>query len=161
MGLQFIYTPNSFEMEGTWTTTGISGASEEASFAVALCKNIPDNASVSGTLQAWYNNCLHIRIFKTYIFLDVFTNGNYILGIASFYLGVLDPDKKHRFRIDVLGNTVRVWRNNQYVGDATDSRFGSFSEAKYLFWEVFSNATPIGLKYNGKINSVSAYYMQP
>ncbi len=161
MGLEFIYTSNSFEIEGTWMTTSIPGAFEEASFAIALCKNIPDNATVSGAFQAWYNNCLHIRIFRSYLLVDVFTNGNYVLAIASFYLGLLDADKKHRFRIDVVGNTVRVWVNNIYFGDATDSRFGAFSEAKHLFWEVFSNATSIGLKYNAKINSASAYYMEP
>jgi len=161
MGLQFINVPTSFEMEGTWFTTGISGASEEASFAIALCKDIPDNASVNGIIQAWFNNCLHIRIFRTYLIVDVFTHGSFDLNIASFFLGALNADTKHRFRVDVIGNTVRFWVNNIYIGDATDSKFGAFSGAKYLFWEVFSNPTPIGLKYNGRINSVSAYYMQP
>jgi hypothetical protein len=95
------------------------------------------------------------------VLLDVFTNGSYVLGIASFYLGVMNVDSKHKFRIDVTGNTVRLWRNNQYVGDATDSRFGAFTDARYLFWEVYSNAAAAGLKYNGSINSVSAYYLQP
>ena len=148
-------------MEGTWFTTGISGAFEEASFAIALCKDIPDNASVSGIFQSWFNNCLHVRIFRTFLIVDVFTHGSYDLGIASFYLGTLNADTKHRFRVDVIGNTVRVWVNNIYFGDATDSRFGAFSGAKYLFWEVFSNPAALGLKYNGKINSTSAYYMQP
>ena len=161
MGLQFVNMPSSFEFEGTWVTSGVPGATEEASFAIALCKTIPDPASTSGAFQAWYNNCLHIRIFRTQVVLDVFTNGSYVLGIASFYLGVMNVDSKHKFRIDVTGNTVRLWRNNQYVGDATDSRFGAFTDARYLFWEVYSNAAAAGLKYNGSINSVSAYYMQP
>lgn len=161
MGLQFAYMPTSFEFEGTWITSGISGAIEEASFAIALCKTIPDPQSISGTVQAWYNNCLHIRIFRTQVLVDVFTNGSYVLGIANFYLGVLTPDVKHKFRMDVTGNTFRLWRNNQYVGDATDSRFGAFTDARYLFWEVYSNAAAAGIKYNGSINSVGAYYLQP
>jgi hypothetical protein len=160
MGLQFINMPGSFEFEGTWITSGIPGATAEPSFAIALCKTIPDSASVSGTVQAWYNNCLHVRVFKNYVLVDTFTHGNYILGIASFYLGELNPDSKHRFRMDVTGNTFRLWRNNQYVGDATDSRFGAFTDARYLFWEVYSDPASGGLKYNGSINSVSAYYME-
>lgn len=161
MGLQFVNTPTSFEMEGTWITTGIGGATEEPSFAIALCKDIPDYLTTNSIPQAWFNNCLHFRIFKSTVLVDVFTNGNYVLGIASFGIGILNPDSKHKFRFDVVGNTVRLWRNYEYIGDATDSRFGAFSNAKYLFWEVYSNAAPGGLKYNGSINSVAAYYMQP
>ena len=161
LGLQFIYMPTSFEFEATWVSSGIAGATEEASFAVALCKTIPDSQSVSGTVQAWYNNCFHIRVFRTQVFVDVFTHGSYVLAIANFYLGVLNPDVKYRFRMDIVGNTFRLWRNNQYVGDATDSRFGDFTDARYLFWEVYSNAAPAGIKYNGSINSVAAYYLQP
>lgn len=161
MGLQFIYVPSSFEIDVTWITTGIGGATEEASFAIALCKDIPDNDTINGMPQAWFNNCLHIRIFRSTVFLDVFQNGNYDLGIASFGVGILNVDSKHKFRFDVVGNTVRLWRNYQYIGDATDSRFGLFSNAKHLFWEVYSNPTVVGLKYKGSINSVGAYYLQP
>ena len=160
MGLQFVNMPSSFEFEGTWITSGIPGATAEPSFAIALCKTIPDSASISGAVQAWYNNCLHVRVFKNYVLVDTFTHGNYILGIASFYIGELNPDSKHRFRMDVTENTFRLWRNNQYVGDATDSRFGAFTDARYLFWEVYSDPASGGLKYNGSINSVSAYYME-
>lgn len=161
MGLQFANTPTSFEMEGTWISTNINNAVEEASFAIALCKTIPDANTTNGIPQAWFNNCLHFRIFRTTVFVDIFTNGSYELGVSSFGLGILNSDSKHKFRVDVDGNTVRVWRNNQYIGDATDSRFGQFSNAKYLFWEVYSNSASIGLKYNGSINSVAAYYLQP
>lgn len=159
-GLQFNEHPSSFEMEGTWKTVSLSNTNE-SSFAMVLCTNPIPNTTGAAIAQAWFNRSLHIRIFRTSALIDVYTNGVFdFTGAISFIVGGLDMDVKHKIRFDLTGNTVRLWANNIYMGDRTDIKYGDFNDAKYFFWECFSNV--IGTRINDPyINSVATYYLQP
>ena len=159
-GLQFNEHPSSFEMECTWKTISLSNTNE-SSFAMVLCTTPIPNTTGAAIPQAWFNRSLHIRIFRTAALIDVYTNGIFdFTGTVSFIAGGLDMDKKHKIRFDLTSSTVRVWVNNIYMGDKTDNKYGAFNDAKYFFWECFSNVA--GTRINDPyINSVAAYYLQP
>jgi hypothetical protein len=164
LGLEFTESPSSFEMECTWKTFNLAG-NNEPSFALVLGKQpIPD--VLAPIDQAWFNNSLHLRLFRTSLLVDEWTNGIPNLAIDTIGFAELNADSKHRIRVDVLGNTIRLWINNRYIGDVTNSIYGQYGQAKHFFWEVFSNADIPPTIYSYRIydpiiNSVAAYYMQP
>lgn len=123
-----------------------SNGDRESAIVMAVCRE--------GGEAAWYMNCVHVRLHRDAVAVDVIQDGRITQGL--FVAGIvpaLEPGRRHHFAVDLAGELIRVHVNGRILVEGSERRIDRLA-GPAVFWEIYSDA---GRRlFSGAIHGLSA-----
>jgi hypothetical protein len=118
----------------------------ESAIVMAVCRE--------GGEAAWYLNCVHVRLHRDAVVVDVIQDGR--ITQALFVAGIvpaLEPRVRHHFAVDLAGELIQVHVDGRTLIEGSEPRIDRLA-GPAVFWEIFSDAGRRRL--SGAIHGLSA-----
>ena len=109
-----------------------SNGDRESAIVMAVCRE--------GGEAAWYLNCVHVRLHRDAVVVDVIQDGGITQGL--FVAGIvpaLEPRVRHHFAVDLAGELIRVHVDGRTLIEGSEPRIDRLA-GPAVVWEIYSDA---------------------